>query len=41
MKIKKILIIDDSAPVRVLLKEWLQNESIEVIEESDGLMGYE
>ena len=41
MKIKKILIIDDSAPVRVLLKDWLQNESIEVIEESDGLMGYE
>ena len=25
----------------MLLKEWLQNESIEVIEESDGLMGYE
>ena len=37
MKSKKILISYDSTPVRVLLKEWPGNESIEVIEESEGL----
>ena len=41
MKGKKVLVIDDSAPVRVMLKDWLENESVEVIEEINGLLGYE
>ena len=41
MKKKKVLLIDDSAPVRVMLKGWLENESVEVIEEINGLLGYE
>ena len=41
MKNKKVLIIDDSNPIRVQLRKWLGNENVEVIEEDDGLSGYE
>ena len=41
MKNKKVIVIDDSNPVRVQLKEWLENQFVEVFEEDDGYPGYE
>ncbi|MDC0253594.1 response regulator [Bacteriovoracales bacterium] len=41
MKSKKVIIIDDSSSVRVQLKEWLENQSVEVFEENDGYSGFE
>ena len=37
----KILIVDDNETVRTLLKISLQKETFDVIEASDGLLGYE
>ena len=41
MKVKKVIVIDDSSTVRTKPREWLATETVDVLEEENGLLGYE